>query len=425
MLRVLGLVIFLYQFAISAADVSMEIVKNAGYKPSVAIVSSTEASGMQSKFAGEVHKLLEKDLEVSGHFNVKSVNVQHNFNSNINYYEFKKQNIDLVANITTEQSVFEGFILKLKLYDTNLNQLVLEKSFNSAKDDRYPFLAHRVAIEINNYVKAPSIDWMERFVIFARYTTPKESQIVIADYTLTFQKVVVQSGLNIFPKWADNVQENFYYTTYNFGVPTLMKVNIFTAQSQKVAQSDGMMVCSDVSNDGKKLLITMAPNSQPDIYEYNTISKNFTKITDYSGIDVNGHYLEDERSIVFVSDRLGNPNIFTQKIGDRGANRLVYHGKNNNSANTFGNFVVYTSREGDNSFGKNNFNLYLVSTQSNFIKKLTTSGMNQFPKFSKDGESVVFIKTENEKSYVGIIRLNHDKSFLFPLNKGSIQSIDW
>ena len=317
MLRVLGLLIFLYQFAISAADVSMEIVKNAGYKPSVAVVSSTDAANMQSKFAGEVHKLLEKDLEVSGHFNVKSVTAQHNFNSNINYYEFKKLNIDLVANITTEQSVFEGFILKLKLYDTNLNQLVLEKSFNSAKDDRYPFLAHRVAIEINNYVKAPSIDWMERFVIFARYTTPKESQIIIADYTLTFQKVVVQSGLNIFPKWADNVQENFYYTTYNFGVPTLMKVNIFTAQSQKIAQSDGMLVCSDVSNDGKKLLVTMAPNSQPDIYEYNTISKNFTKITDYSGIDVNGHYLEDERSIVFVSDRLGNPNIFTQKIGDQ------------------------------------------------------------------------------------------------------------
>lgn len=413
----------MYQI-IFGADVAMEIVKSAGYKPSVAVVLSSDTN-MQSTHASDVRRLLEKDLEVSGHFNVKALEINKNFQVDPNYYELKQKNIDLLANITTEQSIFEGFILKLRLYDINANKLVLDKSFNSVKDERYPFLAHRVAIEINNYVKAPSIDWMERFVIFSRYTHPKESQIVIADYTLTFQKTIVQSGLNIFPKWADEKQESFYYTTYNFGVPTLMKVNIFTAKSEKIAQSDGMLVCSDVSRDGTKLLLTMAPNSQPDIYEYNTITKQYTRITTFDGIDVNGHYLEDEKNIVFVSDRLGNPNIFTQTIGQRAANRLVYHGKNNNSANTHGNLVVYTSREGDNEFGKGNFNIYLISTQSSFIKKLTTSGMNQFPKFSRDGETVVFIKSENDKSSVGIIRLNHDRTFLFPLNKGNIQAIDW
>jgi TolB protein len=407
-----------------SADVAMEIVKNTGYKPSIAVSLASDVT-IQSPFANDVKKLLEKDLEVSGHFDVKNLQISSNFNSTPNYYTLKQQGVDLLAVITTEQSVFEGFILKLKLYDANMNSLALDKSFNSAKDERYPFLAHKVAIEINKYVNAPSIDWMERFVIFSRYTSPKESQIVIADYTLTFQKTIVQRGLNIFPKWADEKQENFYYTTYNFGLPTLMKVNIFTAKSEKITQSDGMLVCSDVSSDGKRLLLTMAPNSQPDIYEYNTVSKQLTRITTFGGIDVNGHYLEDEKSIVFVSDRLGNPNIFSKNIGQRGANRLVYHGKNNNSANTYKNFVTYTSREDDNEFGSNKFNIYLVSTQSNYIKKLTTSGMNQFPKFSRDGESLIFIKSENNKSYLGIIRLNHDKSFLFPLDKGNIQAIDW
>lgn len=409
---------------ILANTVSMDIVKQVGYKPKI-IVSLATDTPMQSPHSNDVKRLLEKDLEVSGHFDIMSSSSIVGFNSDPNFQSLKQQGIDLFANVTTEQSVFDGFILRLKLYDINSSKLALDKSFSSSKDERYPFLAHRVAIEINKYVNAPSIDWMERFVIFTRYTTPKESQIVVADYTLTFQRTIVQKGLNIFPKWADEKQESFYYTTYNFGVPTLMKVNILTGQSQKITQSDGMLVCSDVSRDGTKLILTMAPNSQPDIYEYNTINKQFTRITTFGGIDVNGHYLEDEKSIVFVSDRLGNPNIFSKNIGQRGANRLVYHGKNNNSANTYKNFVIYTSREGDNEFGKNNFNIYLVSTQSNFIKKLTTSGMNQFPKFSRDGESVIFIKNENDKHYLGIIRLNHNKSFLFPLQNGSIQSIDW
>ncbi|QOG11756.1 Tol-Pal system protein TolB [Arcobacter sp. FWKO B] len=409
--------------AVFAADVSMEIVKSVGYKPTIGI--SIASDSQPSTYSNDIKRLIAKDLEVSGHFNVKDVNLIKQFNFTPNYYELKQQNIDLFLNISIEQSVFEGFILKTKLYDLNSSSMAFEKSFNSSKDERYPFLAHKVAITVNDYINAPSIDWMERFVIFSRYDATKQSQIVIADYTLTFQKAIIQGGLNVFPKWANKNQDSFYYTTYNFGLPTLMKVDIFSGKSEKIAQSDGMLVCSDVNKDGTKLLLTMAPNSQPDIYEYDIRSKNFTRLTTYNGIDVNGHYLEDEKSIVFVSDRLGNPNIFSKQIGQRGANRLVYHGKNNNSANAYGNFVIYTSREGDNEFGKENFNIYLVSTQSNFIKKMTTSGMNQFPKFSQDGESIIFIKTENDKSYLGIIRLGQDKSFLFPLNRGNIQAIDW
>lgn len=59
------------------------------------------------------------------------------------------------------------------------------------------------------------------------------------------------------------------------------------------------------------------------------------------------------------------------------------------------------------------------------MKRLTSSGINQFPKFSTDGETLLFIKTYAGESSVGIIRLNYNKSFLFPLTGGRIQSIDW
>lgn len=36
-----------------------------------------------------------------------------------------------------------------------------------------------------------------------------------------------------------------------------------------------MVVASDVSLDGSKLLVTMAPKDQPDVYLYDLNSKNF------------------------------------------------------------------------------------------------------------------------------------------------------
>jgi len=102
----------------------------------------------------------------------------------------------------------------------------------------------------------------------------------------------------------------------------------------------------------------------------------------------------------------------------------VYHGKNNSQCSTFGDYIVYASRETDNEFGNNIFNLYLMSTYSDYVRRLTTNGRNQFPKFSSDGESILFIKND-KKSSLGIIRLNYNKSFLFPLKSGKLQSIDW
>ena len=63
----------------------------------------------------------------------------------------------------------------------------------------------------------------------------------------------------------------------------------------------------------KKLVLTMAPNSQPDIYVYNTETKLKKRITKYAGIDVGGNFVENDTKIVFVSDRLKYPNIFAKK----------------------------------------------------------------------------------------------------------------
>jgi TolB protein len=121
-----------------------------------------------------------------------------------------------------------------------------------------------------------------------------------------------------------------------------------------------MIVCSDVSDDGKKLVLTMAPNSQPDIYVYNTETKIKTRITNYTGIDVGGNFVENDTKIVFVSDRLKYPNIFAKTIGQNGVERMIYHGKNNSQCTTSDDYIVYSSRETDNEFGSNVFNLYLT-----------------------------------------------------------------
>jgi len=417
------LILFFITTSIFAADAELDIIKKSGAIPKIAI--SVAPSAMNKPLTNKLAKMLEKDLKVSGHFEVMPTTQIVDYNSKPDMLMLSNKGIDLFINIDSSVSSFGGYSAMIKMYDANSKVMVLNKSFSTSKEERYPFLAHRMAILINKHLNAPSIDWMDKFVVFSQYKGARKADIIIADYTLTFQMPIIVGGLNIFPKWANDKQDTFYYTTYDSGIPTLIKTNIFTRQREVVMKSEGMVVASDVSNDGKKVLITASPNHQPDIYLYNTINKTKKRLTNYQGIDVGAHFVDNEKRIVFVSDRLKYPNIFAKDIGGRGVERLVYHGNNNSSATTYKDYIVYTSRDRNNEFGNFTFNLYLMSTKSDFLKRLTSNGSNQFPKFSKDGESIIFLKTINNRSSIGIIRLNYSKSFTFPLKRGKIQSIDW
>lgn len=408
-----------------AIDATLEVVKKANRLPSI-LIQNIGIRSDQMQFSPRVAKMLGADLKVSSHFSVFEDEKPISPTLLINFDDYKVGGIDLIARVSAEQNP-DGLLVKLQLYDVNSGTLALSKDYINNEPASYPFTSHAIAIDINNYIKAPRIDWMNKMVLVSYYTTSGNSDIICADYTLTYRRRIITGGLNIFPKWANKEQTSFYFTKY-LNKPTLYRYDFATNERTKLFDSNGMLVVSDVSNDGTKLLVSMAPSEQSDIYMYNTTTNRLSQITRYRGIDVSANFIENESRIMFVSDRAGYPNIFAVPLsGESGSNveQLVFHGRNNNAANAYGNYIVYSSRESSANFPRNTFNLYLISTQNDFIRRLSSKGTNQMPRFSHDGQTIMYIKHEGRQSSLGIIRLNYNKTILFPLSSGMIQSIDW
>jgi len=403
-------------------DTTIEVIKKVNQLPSISVEDGTEDEE-QEFVSTKFYRLLVNDLMVLTHFNVKDSYQKEYFGSDVSAYS--NRNINYIVRYKLYFDDKKYFNCDIRLLSTSSQSELFRKSYKMKNSELHPFLAHRIINDINNHFGMPKVEWLTKYIIFSRYTTPKNSEIVIADYTLTYKKVVLSDGLNIFPKWASDKQDSFYFTRYENSRPVLYKMNLKSGDVDRILQTDGMLACSDVSSDGKKLLLTMAPNGQSDIYLYNTETKLRKLLTNYGGIDVNGHFIDDDKRITFISNRLGYPNIFAKDLSSKSVEQLVYYGKNNNSCTSFNNYIVYSSRESDNAFSDNTFNLHLISTNTNFVRRLTATGVNQFPKFSNDGESILFIKHYKNQSSLGVIRLKYNKSFLFPLNVGKIQSIDW
>lgn len=399
-------------FSLWGADATLEVTKNVGALPRLAIEDgSASTNDVGSKF----HKMLTADMNVVSLFDVDTSYAQQGLESQYPAAVHKDAAYVLRYRLISDGS--GGYKTDVKLLQNGLE--LFSKMYYLKQSEMLVFLAHSVAYDINAKMGGAPLEWMKRKVIFVRLSGPRHSEIVAADYTLSYQKVVLSGGMYGFAKWANREQTDFYYTSLSDFRPTIYKVNLATGVKAAVVSSDGMAVCSDVSEDGNKLLMTLAPSGQPDIYLYDVRTKEKKRLTDYSGIDVSGQFMGDDK-IAFVSNRMGNPNIFSKKMEGTAINQLVFEGKNNSTCSAYRNWLVYKAREGNGVF-----NLHLISLNDNIIRRLTSSGENDYPRFSYDGEAILHIKHEGSHSMVGIIRLGVNKSFSFPLHIGRLQSIDW
>lgn len=400
------------------ADATIEVVKKVDILPTIGIEDSSVS--YDDTFKKRFFKMLVSDLNVLSLFNVDRHNYVVRFDASDVAVENKDKNY--VVRYMLHEDDDHALHVDMKILKNS--SVLMSKNYKINNKDLYVFVSHAMAYDLNKFMGAEPVEWMKRKVILSRLVSPGQSEIMICDYTLAFSQRIVSGGLNVFPKWANREQTSFYYTSLSGKKPTLKKVDIKTAKVANILSSDGMIVCSDVSPDGKKLLVTMAPSGQPDIYMYDADKKTTSRLTTYNGIDVNGQFMKDNK-IVFISNRLGYPNVFSKVIGQQAVEQLVYYGKSNSSCSAHNEYVVYKSRESSDSFSDNTFNLHLISTETDFIRRLTATGVNEFPRFSQDGDAILFIKNYMQQSSIGIIRLKYNKNYLFPLSYGKIQSIDW
>ncbi|STQ87165.1 Tol-Pal system protein TolB [Helicobacter muridarum] len=422
-LRVLFLYGLLQLISFSYAnDKTITITAQIQNTPNIQVVSSDN-----NENTIKIYKMLIQDLRVLGHFNtyyddtVKTNVLKYD----ISIQDYKAKNIHFIAQVSHKKDG-NKFIGILTLRDLVTDR---EETTEYIQEDKeaYPFISHTMAVYLSKYIKADNADWINRYVIFSKQIDSTKTEIAIADYTFTYQKTLISNGINVFPKWANKEQSEFYYTSIN-NEATIYRYNLSNSKNQRVLSSQGMAIVSDVSRDGSKVLMSLSPVGLSDIFLYDVKARKVVQLTTYSGIDVNAGFINNDKSFAFVSDRLGYPNIFVQDLYDNGYSRVsqaVFRGRNNSMLATFQDYIVFSSRETNPDTGSIGFNLYLISSQSDYMRKLSKTGVNRMPRFSYDGDSIMFLKQSGGESAIGIIRLSINKSFLFPLKSLKIQAFDW
>lgn len=198
MFRILLFVSLIYSVVFAEVDASLEIVKKANSVPKILVSVATDTAEVET--LNKIKKGLIDDFNISGHFEVVNIASQTSYNNIPDVLALSNQGVSLFLNLSAKKEANGDYTLMTKLYNVGARAVMLEKNFSTTQEDRFIFLAHKAAISINDFLKGPSISWMEKFVVFSTYTGAGKADIMIGDYTLTYKKTVVFWWFKYFPK---------------------------------------------------------------------------------------------------------------------------------------------------------------------------------------------------------------------------------
>lgn len=150
-----------------ANDATIEVIKKVESLPSIALEDASLS--YDSTFKLTFFKTLAADLNVLSLFNVDRHYNQTDFDDRV---VVANKDMNYVLRYKLSEGDNNALNVEIKLINNEKNVLLKKYKINSK--NIYVFVAHTIAYDINEFMGAPSVEWMKKRVLFSRVVKSKK-----------------------------------------------------------------------------------------------------------------------------------------------------------------------------------------------------------------------------------------------------------
>jgi TolB protein len=337
-------------------------------------------------------RLLEKNLCWSGLFNL------HGGTTRYCALRGEPQRVDMRLAVTTGEKVLE-----LRLKDAGPEGVVLfeaQAALQTGEDER-PFmdLVNRMAERLTG---GPGI--LGTTIAFV-LRQPRYNKIIAATNThgALFRPLSFNRDISLLPRWAPNGSALVYTILTRNGTQVYFHNLEPNANglgpSRFLNEPGGLNTGGAFAPDGKRLIMTLSPNQNADLFEYNLERNTLRQLTSRSGIETQADWSRDGRKIVFVSDRSGTPQVYLLDLETNEDLRLTFDTGYNADPrfSPDSRLILFTKRVDDK------YQIFIMDINGENVRQITRGRFDaEQPDWSPDGHQIVFTsnRTGDFKIYV-------------------------
>ena len=417
------------------SEVSTTIVVEGGGAPRLAvpdfIALNTDAETVA--IARTIGQVLFDDLRYENEFQFVPRDVYNTIPkatsfADVPFDRWRELNADGVV-IGTVQKTGNGVRVEVRILNVRNHLAAFSRSYTASGANPRAF-AHMAADEIFQTQRALKGVAQSKLTFASdrdgeRMTGTVESrqvkEIYISDYDGENQRrVTVLKTLNTFPRWSPDAR-SIAYTSYRRGGGQIFISNIYQGTLEELTKGPAENWLAAWSPDGSKLCIASPRGtSHTNLYVVNRDGSGMRQLTNHASNNTTPTWSPSGTQIAFVSDRTGQPQIYTIGVDGTGFTRLSadYSDRPTWSPAPY-NEIAYSVRTGPG------FDIKILDLATRTERRLTNGeGTNESPVFSPNGRHVAFTSTRSGKKQ--IFTITRDARDLKQITRiGNNEQPDW
>jgi TolB protein len=399
----------------------------AQFRVEVSGVGLTQIPVAIAVFRGEetspqkIAALVQADLERSGQFRgVDSSGASLDETSRPDFSTWRQKSADALLAGSVTRLADGRFDVRMRLWDSVRGQDLGSQSKAVVQAD-----LRLAAHEIADFVYEKLTGEKGVFSTRVAYVTKKGQSfnLWVADADgESPQSALASSEPIISPAWSPNGRQ-LAYVSFEARKPTIYVHEVATGKRRLVANFKGSNSAPAWSPDGKTLALTLSRDggSQLNLLDLAVAGSEPRRIAQSSSIDTEPVFTADGRSIYFVSDRGGSPQIYRVPVAGGNPERVTFGGSYNISPalSPDGRWLAYISRV------SGAFKLHVMELATGSASAITDTTSDERPSFSPNSRMLIYATQQQGKEALMTTTLDGKIKARLAGQTGDIREPNW
>ena len=362
----------------------------------IALNDLTSDDSGASQLGRDITRVAAADLERSGLFRPidQSAFIEKITSANAIPRFADWRQINAQALVTGTISVSGSKVrVDFRVWDTFGESQLTGKEFNSTEAN-WRRVGHLMADEIYKRITGED-GYFDSRVVYVAESGPlkhRSKRLAIMDQDGENHKFLTDgSTLVLTPRFSPNSQE-ILYLSYAGHQPRVYLRDLQSGEEESLGHFEGMSFAPRFSNDGNKVVMSIARNGSTQLYTMDLRSRVLKQITNTPGIiNTSPSFSPDGSKIVFNSDRGGSQQLYTMDAGGGNVQRISF------GTGSYGT-PVWSPRGDLISFTKpsthGDFSIGVMHVDGSGERELSSSYLEEGPTWSPNGRVLMYYRQD-------------------------------
>jgi TolB protein len=399
----------------------------AQFRVEVSGVGLTQVPVGIAAFRGEeaatqkISAIVQADLERSGQFRgVDTTGASLDETSRPDFSNWRQKNADALLAGSVSRLVDGRFDVRFHLWDVVRGQdLGAQSKAVVAGDLRVA--AHEIADFVYEKLTGDKGIFSTRIAYVTKRGQGFNLWVADADGESP-QSALASPEPIISPAWSPNGRQ-LAYVSFEARKPTIYVHEVASGKRRLVANFKGSNSAPAWSPDGKTLALTLSRDggSQLNLLDLSVPGSEPRRIAQSGSIDTEPVFTTDGKTIYFVSDRGGSPQIYRVAVAGGNPERVTFSGTYNISPalSPDGRWLAYISRV------SGAFKLHVMELSSGTATPITDTVADERPSFSPNSRMLIYATQQQGKEALMTTTLDGKIKARLSGQTGDIREPNW